>query len=277
MKVSVVCPTFGREEYGPLLYANFESQTYTDRELIVYDDSPSPSAFFSQLKDPQVRYFHNAARTTVGAKRNWLAQKATGELIAHFDDDDYYAPEYLAKMVSNLGDADLIKLSSFYLFSITTKSFAYWDLNYTSEIHYRLESGCPIDILRFDTMSAPQRELWQLKNLLGYGFSCVYRKDLWTRVPFLDKRHGEDFDFVEAVMHAGAKVRFPTDRDGLALVLRHMNDNSIVYPQYLLPKHLLQNIFGHDAHSFTENIIALKPKILGDTAQATNLGKVQNI
>jgi glycosyltransferase involved in cell wall biosynthesis len=257
MKVSVVCPTFGREEYGPLLYANFESQTYTDRELIVYDDSPSPSAFFSQLKDPQVRYIHNVARATVGTKRNWLAQESTGELIAHFDDDDYYAPNYLEQMVANLGEADLVKLSGFYIFSITNRNFAYWDLNHAAKIHFHLESGRAIDILRVDAMTAAQRELWQLKNLLGYGFSCVYRKDLWESVHFLDQAHGEDFHFVEAVMQAGAKVRLPVDRNGLAVVLRHTNDSSIVYPQYLLPPHLLQNIFGNRATIFLEKMLEI--------------------
>jgi len=256
MKVSVVCPTYEREEYGPLLYKIFDSQTYADRELLVYDDSPSPSAFFLQLTDPKVQYYHSSARAKVGAKRNWLAKEASGELLAHFDDDDYYAPHYLTQMVANLGDADLVKLSSFYLFSVTNRQFAYWDLNQAADIHFRLESGSPIDILQTDVMSAQQRELWQLKNLLGYGFSSVYRKDLWERVPFLDERHGEDFHFVEAAMQAGAKIRMPLDRDGLALVFRHPNDSSIVYPQYLLPAHLIENIFGAEGRQFVEHALA---------------------
>ena len=29
---------------------------------------------------------------SLGEKRNWLVQHASGEYVAHFDDDDYYAP-----------------------------------------------------------------------------------------------------------------------------------------------------------------------------------------
>lgn len=256
MKISVVCPTFGREEHGPRVYEIFTAQTYADRELIVLDDSPSPSPFFLRLDDPRVRYHHTSQRTTVGAKRNWLAQEATGKILAHFDDDDYYAPTYLDRMVTALGDADLVKLSGFYLFSVTHGAFAYWDLNHAAELHFRLESSRPLDLLRTETMTPEARELWQLKNLLGYGFSCVYRKSLWERVRFADARHGEDFHFVESAMQAGATVRLPLDRDGVAIVLRHPHDSSIVYPQYLLPPHILRTLFGAEGHTFVEQAIA---------------------
>ena len=64
-----------------------------------------------------MRYYHATSRLTVGAKRNWLAENASGQILAHFDDDDYYAPNYLTDMISLMGDSDLVKLSSFYLFS----------------------------------------------------------------------------------------------------------------------------------------------------------------
>jgi len=250
VKVSALCPTYGREENGPRLYEVFNDQTYENRELLIFDDSVTPSIFFRNLNDPKVRYHHTASRSTVGAKRNWLAENAKGQILAHFDDDDYYAPNYLTAMVSALGDSDLVKLSSFYLFSITHQAFAYWDLNHIATLHFRLESLRPVEVFQTDMMKPDERELWQLKNLLGYGFSCVYRKSLWQRVPFEDARHGEDFDFVEAAMGAGASVRLPLDLNGLALVLRHPADNSIVYPQYLLPPHTLGVIFGKKGQKY---------------------------
>jgi len=252
-KVSALCPTFGREENGPRLYEVFNDQTYENRELLILDDSATPSIFFLNLNDPKVRYYHTASRSTVGAKRNWLAENAKGQILAHFDDDDYYAPNYLTEMVSTLGDSDMIKLSSFYLFSITHQAFAYWDLNLVAPLHFRLESLRPVELFQTDMMKPDERELWQLKNLLGYGFSCVYRKSLWRRVPFLDSRHGEDFHFVEAAMEAGAYVRMQQDINGLALVIRHLTDNSIVYPQYILPPHTLKIIFGEKGKNYSEH------------------------
>ena len=256
MKVSVVCPTFGREAHGERLYEIFLAQTYENRELIILDDSPQPSQFFKGLKDVRVQYHHTAVRTSVGAKRNWLARTAQGEILAHFDDDDYYAPSYLERMVAMLGDADLIKLSGFYLYSVTHGTFAYWDLNKSADLHFRLESTVPIGLFQTISMKSEEQELWQLKNLMGYGFSCVYRKSLWHKVPFADARHGEDFQFFEAAIEAGAAIKMPLDGEGLALVLRHPYDNSIVFPQYLLPNHLIENIFGAGGLRYIEQAIA---------------------
>jgi len=251
-KVSALCPTYGREQYGARLYDVFNSQTYENKELLILDDSNTPSSFFLNLNDPKVRYHHTTLRSSVGTKRNWLAEKAEGQILAHFDDDDYYAPNYISAMVSSMGESDLVKLSGFYIFSVTHQTFAYWDLNQVTPLHFRLESMRPIDIFHTEAMQTGERELWQLKNLLGYGFSCVYRKSLWKQVPFTDVRHGEDFNFVEAAMKAGASVKMPTDQNGLALVMRHATDNSIVYPQYLLPLHTLEALLGSNGRAYTE-------------------------
>jgi glycosyltransferase involved in cell wall biosynthesis len=256
MKVSVVCPTFGREAHGERLYEIFVAQTYENRELLILDDSPWPSPFFKGLKDARVQYHHTTVRTSVGAKRNWLARAAQGEFLAHFDDDDYYAPCYLERMLAMLGDADLIKLSGFYIYSVTHGTFAYWDLNKSADLHFRLESTAPVGLFQTTNMNAGEKELWQLKNLMGYGFSCVYRKSLWHKVPFADARHGEDFQFFEAAMQAGASIKMPLDCEGLAVVLRHSYDNSIVFPQYLLPNHLIEKTFGLGGLSYIEQAIA---------------------
>ena len=47
-------------------------------------------------------------RLNAGEKRNWLAQHATGDYVAHFDDDDYYAPHYISRMVSQILELDVV-------------------------------------------------------------------------------------------------------------------------------------------------------------------------
>ena len=44
----------------------------------------------------------------LGEKRNWLVQHATGDYVAHFDDDDYYAPHYISRMVSQILELDVV-------------------------------------------------------------------------------------------------------------------------------------------------------------------------
>ena len=49
----------------------------------ILDDSPEPSAYFSRLDDPRIRYAHHAGpRLTVGAKRNRLFMAASQSLYA---------------------------------------------------------------------------------------------------------------------------------------------------------------------------------------------------
>jgi glycosyltransferase involved in cell wall biosynthesis len=101
--VSVLTPTRSSTQHRHgLLYESYTHQTYPLKELIVMDDSPTPSPFFSSLSDETVRYIHVKEPTALGAKRNSLASAAAGTVLAHFDDDDYYSPAYLDTMVSTL-------------------------------------------------------------------------------------------------------------------------------------------------------------------------------
>ncbi len=250
MRVSVVTPTYNRPGHHAKLYAVFAAQTWPDKELLVFDDSPTPSPFFLSLNDERVRYHHGANRTKVGQKRNWLATQATGEILAHFDDDDYYAPAYLETMVAHLGDAEFVKLSAFYAYSVTHQVFTYWDAEKVARWHFKLESGRPIETVLTAERSAPDLAAWTLKNLLGYGFSFVYRKSTHQRTAFADINHGEDAQFVDTLHKTGRKVRFVADRDGIALVVRHEHDHSVICPQFLLPPHLLAKILGPGAAAY---------------------------
>lgn len=129
--VSVVTPTRASTQHRHrLLYETYAHQTYPRKELVVLDDSPFPSPFFSSLSDPSVKYTHvPGAPAALGAKRNALADAAEGTVIAHFDDDDYYAPLYLERMVAELEGSRtwLVKLSGFFSFSCKIGLFGYWD------------------------------------------------------------------------------------------------------------------------------------------------------
>lgn len=118
--VACVCPTMGRPELHADLYRTFASQDYPNKQLYVLDEGPVRSAFFGALNDGRVRYVHApAARgdvTRIGTARNKLmAMVGQTPLIAHVDDDDAYAPEYLSTMIGRLLQerGDVAKLSVF--------------------------------------------------------------------------------------------------------------------------------------------------------------------
>ena len=243
MLVSVVTPTYGRAHLLPHVHRCFARQTWPDREWLVLDDSPQPSPFMLTLDDPRVRYHHRPDRLPLGSKRNWLAAQARGELIAHFDDDDHYTPEYLARMVAHLGDADLVKLAGFFIYSLTAAVFAYWDTRDLPRVLWRLRGEQPPELHPTVGQSPELLAAFSHKNLHGYGFSYLYRRQLLPALAFPELAHGEDYEFVVALQRAGRPLRLVADDQGLALAIRHPGCQSVLFPQYLLPTVLLPRFF----------------------------------
>src|SRR5678816_1480647 len=87
-RVSAIMPTRGRREFAEKAVVSFLSQTYQNKELIIFDDADDPS--FDLKKWPNgIHYYRTTQRFTVGAKRNICCELANGELIVHWDSDDW--------------------------------------------------------------------------------------------------------------------------------------------------------------------------------------------
>lgn len=239
--VSVVTPTWNREAFLPLAYRSFASQRVPALEWIVIDDSDTPSAFMASLNDERVMYRHLRTRLTIGEKRNLAAELARGEVIAHFDDDEVYAPDYLSTMLGQMRmrDAQFVKLGAFFLYSRVYGQFAYWDLMRKSGLHF-CWSDQPMTVLNF-----PQDNPSFADNHLGYGFSYVYTKRLWAAQPFEPRSFNEDGRFITAARSRGARIALATDDAGLCLHVLHAHNTSKCFPQYLLPEALVARHFPH--------------------------------
>jgi hypothetical protein len=135
MLISAICPTYARSDRHPLLYEAFRHQDHADSELLVLDDSPEPSSFFLGLDDPRVCYEHLPVRQSIGAKRNTLVARARGEAVVHFDDDDYYAPNYLAGMAEALADDDFVTLGEWHAWQEATATMWRWDTTRVDGVH----------------------------------------------------------------------------------------------------------------------------------------------
>jgi len=97
-----LCPTYGRFERLRDAVACFLLQDYPAKRLLILNDAPEPVR--ADELPPQVSVLNRAARyPTLGQKRQALLQAATasptGELAAHWDDDDLYLPWHLAQCV----------------------------------------------------------------------------------------------------------------------------------------------------------------------------------
>lgn len=242
--ISVITPTYNRSKYHERLYECFANQTYPQKELLILDDSPEPSSFFTKLKDPRVHYTHSSKRLTLGEKRNYLLDKSQGEIIAHFDDDDFYAPKYLRFMMNNLGTSySLIKLASWFNYDKVHQTFLYWNTTVLSPLHLVIQANQPLKTLNgieeFDDESI-------FGNLWGYGFSYVYRRSIYPNITFEPQDNlGEDLHFVQKIKKAELLCRAVLDTEGLALHVIQSSNTSRVFPQYILPPFIIEKFFPH--------------------------------
>ena len=151
--VSCIMPTFERRRYVPQALQSFLQQDYPNRELIIVDDGKDAIGDLVE-KLPNVRYFH-VARTSIGAKRNLACKHAAGEIIAHWDDDDWYSPDRLRYQVMPIvaGKADLTGLENAFVLELPGGEF--WTTG--AALHQRLFVG----------------------NV--HGGTLVYRRELWSQ------------------------------------------------------------------------------------------------
>jgi glycosyltransferase involved in cell wall biosynthesis len=151
--VSCIMPTFNRRRYIAQALATFQQQDYPNRELIVVDDGSEPIEDLLPAT-PNIIYLRLSRRASIGAKRNLACQHARGEIIAHWDDDDWYAPDRLRYQAAPIihGQADLTGLENAFVLQLPEGEF--WRVD--ARLHQRLFVG----------------------NV--HGGTLVYRKELWT-------------------------------------------------------------------------------------------------
>ena len=218
--VSVIAPTTTERHafHEHVLYASFNAQRHAHKELIVVDSGPEPSAFFGDLDDDRVRYIHKTTANSVGAKRNVALRLANGAIVAHFDDDDLYAPTYLTKMLAALKEAQckFVKLNSWYVHDRTTGCFGYFD----GEKGF--DEDRPKKIRLHPTLA-------KLKDnfVRTYGFTYVYEKSITDKFAFHDKSWGEDTALLAAAVGTRVPCAMIPDRDGICLHNQHGDNCSI--------------------------------------------------
>jgi glycosyltransferase involved in cell wall biosynthesis len=92
--VSCVLATKDRPAFVAQALRCWERQTHSDRELIVVDDgAPGPVAALCDGR-AGVRYLH-LEPTLLGTKLNIGIDAAEGDVLQKWDDDDWYAPDFL--------------------------------------------------------------------------------------------------------------------------------------------------------------------------------------
>ena len=164
-------PTRNRRRFVPLALAFFLRQDYEPRELIVVDDGDDPVADLMP-QDARVRYVRLDRRQTVGAKRNIACRLARGDVIVHWDDDDWMADWRLTYQVAQLleSGADMCGLDR--LLFLDARRGEGWQYVYPRAVK---TSPHPSPLPRGEGAGGTK---W-----LAGGTFC-YRRELWQRNPF---------------------------------------------------------------------------------------------
>lgn len=244
--ISVICPTSDRRHaFHPLLYECFCAQTHEAKELVVIDSGLRPSQFLldRSREDPRLiyRFFNNEAPRhhgnwdqagmlssrevwSLGLKRNLACHLASGVVIAHFDDDDLYAPEYLKCMSDALFDSiqrDVTKRKSDSHGEAARRGLfpAAGTLGHWHMMDFSNQSFGFLDPLMDPRL--PDSIDHRRAVAYGYGFSYVYTRATWELEPFPDVAFCEDGKFTAELMHRGLTVELIRLPPGVACLASH--------------------------------------------------------
>jgi len=193
-KVSCIMPTYNRRRFVRYALDLFQQQDYPNRELIVVDDGSDPIGDLVEGL-ANVRYLRLSHRASIGEKRNLACQHATGELVAHWDDDDWYSSDRLRYQVTPIlaGKADITGLDNGFVLELPSGEF--WTIN--PKLHQRLFKG----------------------NV--HGGTLVYRKELLAQgLRYPDVNLAEDAYLLHYAMQRGKRL-MRLANPGVFVYMRH--------------------------------------------------------
>ena len=185
--VSVVIPTYKREDAVLRALKGVLKQTYTDIEIIVVDDNgkgnehqiATEKAVLS-LDNPCIRYVVHPENRGGCAARNTGIKEARGDFIAFLDDDDVWSDEFIELMLPYFEKKEIGAVYCNYYSYNGILSVAYKkDTNHSGDVYRNILSGwCPASTSLFIVKrnSIIQAGLFdeELKSFQDY--------DMWLRL-----------------------------------------------------------------------------------------------
>ncbi len=192
--VSCVMPTRGREEIGKKAIYYFLAQTYPNKELVILDDLEE-STFD---KGPNLSWITYAVSTSqlIPNKRNTVNAIAKGEIICHFDSDDWSDPRRLESQMHLMQETDKEVIGFHSMLMADEKE----------GLGFRFNGPKPLD--RY-----------------CLGTSLLYTKTFWQKHPFDEsKAIASDVAFIDAAY--SAKELATADAGSLMVARIHEGNTS---------------------------------------------------
>ncbi len=228
--ISCLMPTADRRSYVPDAIRQFLEQDYPERELLILDDGQDPIKDLVPA-DPRIRYQRLDRKLVIGAKRNLAAREARGDILVHWDDDDWMAP---------------------------------WRLSYQwAALERSGADACGVDRVWY--LAAEGAGAWQYVYPRGQkpwlcGGTLMYRRRFWERNPFPAVAQGEDTRFVWAM----PKARFEILENPDFYVAR-------IHPRNTSPKATRGSCWHPVPRARVEAVMHLSTRQAAMTAEAPHL------
>ena len=99
--VSCIMPTYNRRRFASQAIKYFLRQDYPHKELIIVDDGREGLADLIKASN-SIRYIRLNQRVTLGRKRNICIEQCSGDIILHWDDDDWYLDHRISYQTEKL-------------------------------------------------------------------------------------------------------------------------------------------------------------------------------
>lgn len=176
--ISCIMPTKNRREFVPKAIEYFLRQTYPNKQLIIGDNGDSIKDLMDAAggpwydetqpdRVPILAYRRFRTGQTLGARRNALVECCcNGDLIAHWDDDDWYGADRLADQVKAFTSSDIEVSGVEHPLFYDLRTGKAWRYSYHGEGQYL------------------------------YSATLMYRRSYWERSPFPDLQVGASVPFV---------------------------------------------------------------------------------
>ncbi|NOV02338.1 glycosyltransferase [Paenibacillus planticolens] len=177
------------------IFRNYNNQIGVNKELIIIvnRDDVSLIPYRNKAKHLEnVSIYRMPEKISLGNCLNFAIARAKYEYISKFDDDDYYAPNYLRRSMSVLirKEVDVVWKSSVYVYLHSKKSLLLRNSN------------------RGD-------------RLVGFvaGGTIMFKKKVFNRVKFANISLGEDSRFLKKCRARGFKI-YSTDKFNYVYIRR---------------------------------------------------------
>ncbi len=191
--VSVIMNAYYSEEFLAEAIASVVSQTYSNWEIILWENESSDGTreIAESFNDPRIRYFFAPDKVSLYESRMNAFNEAKGEFVAFLDCDDLWMPEKLSVQVAVFEDPGCVLSSSDFIIR-REGSAAKNGRNSTS---------------RSSTYLAPTSSIYEVAMDYRVGMSSVMARSTSARGvwpwPAPDYSVIEDFDMVVRLLTVG--------------------------------------------------------------------------